>query len=88
MDVCGLSGQVAVWTRSHHDVSAEVVHTARVAGLLQVVVEPAEEDLLWREGHEVLQSLPLLQQHCQVGAVLQGDLSKQTNLGRGEGRAD
>ena len=61
---------------AHHDVRAEVVDAAWVAGLLQVVVEPAEEDLLWREGHEVLQCLPLLQQHCQVGAVLEGDLGK------------
>ena len=38
----------------NHDVTAEVVHTARVSGLLQMVVEPAEEDLLGREGHQVL----------------------------------
>ena len=76
-----MSVRVCARTRSvYHDIRAEVVDTAGVAGLLQVVVEPAKQDLLWREGHEVLQSLPLLQEHSQVGAVLEGNLGKQTNL--------
>jgi len=31
-----------------------------VSGLLKVVVEPTEEDFLWREGKEVIQSFSIL----------------------------
>ena len=41
-----------------------------MSSLLKVVVEPAEEDFLWREGEEITQALALLQQDSQVGAVL------------------
>lgn len=87
--ICKYMEYIHIWKQmhsAHHDVRTEVVYAAWVPGLLQVVVEPPQEDLLWREGHEVLQSLPLLQQHCQVRAVLKRYLCKQTNLGGGEGK--
>ena len=51
-----------------------------MAGLLQVVVEPPQEDLLGGEGHEVVQRLTVTQEDGQVGAVLEGDLGKETDL--------
>ena len=68
----------------HHDIRAEVVYAVRMVGLLQVVVEPSQQNLFWRESHEVFEGLSLLQEDSQVGAVLQGDLRKETNLEGGK----
>lgn len=49
---------------THLDVRAEVVDLG-TAGLLQVVVGPAQQQLLWGKLHQVLQALPIPQQGYQ-----------------------
>ena len=39
------------------DVPGEIIDSSRGPSLLQVVVEPAEENLLGRQGKEILQTL-------------------------------
>lgn len=48
--------------------------------MLEVVVEPTEEDVLRGQGRERRHLLPFLQQQHQLGIVLQGDLSRQLDL--------
>ena len=48
--------------------------------MLKVVVEPAKQDLFWREFQEVLKGLSVLQETSQARTVLEGDLGKQANL--------
>lgn len=66
-----------------------LIHTVRVnilgdalpslpLGVLQVIVEPTEQDLLWGQAQELLQSLILLQQTVQLGVELNIDLAQQT----------
>ena len=62
------------------DVTGEVGDLAAAGAASQVVVDPADEDLLGRQLHEVLQTLALQQQRRQVRVLVQVDVAQQTNL--------
>ena len=55
------------------------MHPARVTGLSEMVVEPAEEDLVRWEGQKVGQLLARLQQTCKSRTILEVDLGEETN---------
>jgi hypothetical protein len=69
----------AVGRRVAH-VRAEVIHLVGVAGLLQVVVHPAQQDGLGRQLHEGGQGLAFLQQHHELGKLRQRDVRGQLDL--------
>ena len=48
--------------------------------LLQLMVDPSEEDLLWRHLHQVSQSLALPEEVDQAGDLADGDLLEQVHL--------
>ena len=62
------------------DVTGEVGDLAAAGAASQVVVDPADEDLLGRQLHEVLQTLAVQQQRRQVRVLVQVDVAQQTNL--------
>jgi hypothetical protein len=47
-------------------------------GSLQVIVEPSQQNLIWRQPQEFLQSLPVIQQPVQLGMNLDINLGEQT----------
>jgi len=62
------------------NIAREVVNTARMAGLSEVIVEPAEEDLLSRKLEEVLNCFSRLKETVKLRVSLQVNLAEQTNL--------
>jgi len=62
------------------DVAGEVGDATATAGLTQVVVDPAQQNLLRRQLHQVLQRLVVLQQRRQAGLVVEVDQCEQTDL--------
>ncbi len=60
------------------DVGREVLHPPLPTSSLEVVVEPAEEDLLWRQAQELLQGLVLFEQPVELRVQLDVDLAQQT----------
>ena len=44
--------------------------------VLQVIVEPSEQDLLWRKSQELLQSFTILKQSIELGMQLNIDLAE------------
>ena len=62
------------------DVLAEVGHPPRRAGGLEVVVEPAQQQLLRGQRHQRLQVLPALEQRRHAGHIGQVDASEQADL--------
>jgi len=61
------------------NVATEVLDTSVCARLGEVVVEPAEKDLLGRELHEVLHGLALLQEAVELRVGREGDVGQKTN---------
>ena len=62
------------------DVAGEVLDLAAAGGACKVVVDPADEDLLGREAHELFQRLTLVQQRGQVRVLVQVDVAEETDL--------
>ena len=62
------------------DVALEVADLAATSRAIQMEVDPADQDLLWGQLHELLQALSLQQQGSQVGVLMQVDVSKKANL--------
>lgn len=60
------------------DVGVEVVASSTNAGILEMMVHPTEQNLLWRESQEVLDAFAVLQQSRQAWTILEGDLIKET----------
>ncbi len=66
------------------DVACEVADLAAAVGPGEVVVDPADENFLRGELHEILQCLSLHQQCGQVRIHVQVDVTQQTNLNAGK----
>lgn len=61
-----------VWYRGYN-----VNVPSRPIGSLQVVVEPAQEDLLWGQSQELFQGLVLIQETVKLRMMLDINFSKQ-----------
>jgi hypothetical protein len=59
-------------------VLGEVGHLSVPSSRLQVVVEPSEQDLVWRQAQELLQCLAVVEQAVQLGVDLDVDLGEQS----------
>jgi len=62
------------------DVGREVGDLALLAGTLEVVVDPANEDLFRRQHHEVVQSFAVLEQRHELLVMNKVDRRQQTDL--------
>ena len=62
------------------EVSGEVVHCSVVTGVLEMVIEPSEQQLFWWEFQQISQLLVFLLETNQVGMVFQVDVRGDSDL--------
>ena len=62
------------------NVGSEVGDLAATRGVTQMIVDPADEDLLRRELHELLQCLTILEQHDQSRILVEIDVTQKSDL--------
>ena len=62
------------------NVITEIMHTAMVPGLFQMVIKPTQQNFFRRKSHEVINCLSLPQETGQSRYICQCDVGKQANL--------
>lgn len=76
---CDLFQQIGVRYRVF-DVIGEVLHLFRLTSACQVIVDPTQEKLFFRELEQVLLALAVVKQEHETRMMCQVNIGKQTDL--------